>query len=473
MRLQLRDAGARVASRLNNSRPAWALSALIVLSFLLGGGSRADIQSLMILRPIAILLMGYGLMGLKWQQIRANAFLFAMAAAIIGLTLLQLIPLPPALWSTLPGRGLVVEIDQAAQLGAVWRPISLVPTGTWNAFFSLMVPLSALVLGARLNRDERWQLLPLIMGIGLVSGVLGVLQLGSGADSPLYFYQVTNNGSAVGLFANRNHQAVFLSALIPMLAVYASGRLQSTRDAKVKAFVAIAFGCFLVPLILVTGSRAGLIAAFIGLVSAPMLYQPRQGPRTGKDKGTAAMRRWRVWLAVLAATVVSLVLLTIFLGRGEAFDRMIGQVAGGEFRYKAWGPVLAMAWHYFPVGSGFGSFVEVYQLSEPRELLGTFYFNHAHNDWLELALTGGLPGLALLGASGIAFGVKVARLLAARSQRGRDYALAWMGALVIALFAIASGGDYPLRVPSLACLFVVAAVWLNAPEAISSQRETH
>ena len=351
------------------------------------------------------------------------------------------------------------------------RPVSMVPTGTWNALFSLMVPLATLVLGARLNRDERWQLLTLILGIGLVSGVIGVLQLGSGADSPLYFYQITNNGSAVGLFANRNHQAVFLASLFPMLAVYASTRLHSPRDPVMglRAFVAIAFGCVLVPLILVTGSRVGLVTALIGLISAPMLYRPRQGP-SGETAGT---RRWRVWLAQLGATVAGLVVMTILLGRGEAFDRMMGQAAGEEFRYKAWGPVLAMVWQYFPVGSGFGSFVEVYQLSEPRELLSTSYFNHAHNDWLELALTGGLPGLVLLGLAGVGFTLKVARLLISRGHRGRDYALASMGALIIALFAIANGGDYPLRVPSLACLFVVAAIWLNAPEAISSQRGTH
>src|SRR3546814_18783044 len=55
-----------------------------------------------------------------------------------------------------------------------------------------------------------------------MSGGLGLAQVIGPRDGPLYLYEITNNGSAVGLFANRNHQAALLACLFPMLAVYAS-----------------------------------------------------------------------------------------------------------------------------------------------------------------------------------------------------------------------------------------------------------
>ena len=40
----------------------------------------------------------------------------------------------------------------------------------------------------------------------------------------LWFYRITNNGFPVGLFANRNHAAVFLAALLPLATAWALGQ---------------------------------------------------------------------------------------------------------------------------------------------------------------------------------------------------------------------------------------------------------
>ena len=56
-----------------------------------------------------------------------------------------------------------------------------------------------------------------------------------------------------------------------------------------------------------------------------------------------------------------------------------------------------MIWHYAPFGGGFGSFEAAYKIVEPVNLLSLQYLNHAHNDYLELAIEAGLPGLALAG----------------------------------------------------------------------------
>ena len=390
----------------------WVMCLALVAAFLMGGGARADIRSLVVLRPLSALILAYGLSGLRWQQVRAHGFLFGMAAAIVALVLFQLVPLPPSIWSALPGREIVVEIDRASALGAVWRPISMVPPGTWNAFYALLLPLAVLALGARLSLGELSGLLSLLICIGLLSGLLALLQLGGAKDGPLYLYEVTNNGAAVGLFANRNHEAVFLASLLPMLAGFASAGRPSSIDARLRSALALVAGMFLIPLLLVTGSRAGFIAGSIALLSLPFIYRlPR-----GREKRARHVEVWLLPVGAIVAVVGGLFLLTVLLGRAEAFDRLAKGLSDKELRYQAWVPLLDMIWRYFPIGTGFGSFRELFLIDEPHGLLALTQFFHAHNDWLELALTGGLPALLLVGLAVAAFFRKVIKLL----QSSRD-----------------------------------------------------
>ena len=432
------------------------LALLLVMAFLLGGGSRADIASLIVLRPAAALLLGYGLWGLNRQQVAHHRFLFCISGAVVGLVLVQLVPLPPMVWSHLPGRDLITEIDRSAGLGAVWRPLSLVPSGTWNALFSLIPPLAAVVLAVRLTSDESWRLLPVIIGIGLISAILGLLQLGGPVYGPLYPYQETNSGSAVGLFANRNHHAVFLASLLPVLAAYGSIGMPSSVDYRLRTGLALAIGVFFVALILVIGSRAGLLVMLLALPATLLLYRFPRSQRA-LPRGVA---RPLIWAAGIVVAVIVLGVVTSVLGRALAVERLFAQPVGAETRYKAWGQVLMLAWHYFPAGTGFGSFAEVFKVHEPDRLLNIFTFNHAHNDWLELVLTGGLAACLLLAVVIVAVVLRIRVLF--RAPRDTHHMMASLGLWLAALFALASFVDYPLRVPSIACLFSVALVWISS-----------
>lgn len=437
---------------LASDRTFWVLAGWLTLVFLLGGGSRNDIQSLMILRPLSVLVLAYGLAGLSREQIAAHRFLLGLAATWLTLHLLQLVPLPPQLWQALPGRGIVTEIDRAAGLGAVWRPLSLAPHGTGNAAWALLAPLAVLVLGVRLSPADRARLLPLLIGIGVFSALLGGLQLLGDPEGGLYFYQITNRGSAVGLFANRNHQAIFLAALPPMLFAWAALRArESAASSRMWWGAAAALTVFVIPLILVTGSRAGLLTSLLCLLAAPAVLAGGQAP--GRGAGRTLL------LLVLAAA--GLVLLTVMLGRGLAFERLLGSAESDDLRFRVLPTLLAMIRLYSPWGTGFGSFTEVYELHEPQALLAPVYLNHAHNDWLELVLTGGWPAVALALVAAAGCLIRLARLVrpADAQQDARELLLGRLGLLVLLMLALASLGDYPLRTPSLACLAAVVALW--------------
>ncbi len=447
--------------------PFVALILFLTLVFFTGGGSRADIQSLIILRPAAVIFCGIALWTLKMEHIQAYKFLFGMAAALFGLTILHLIPLPPSVWGALPGREIVTEIDKVAGLGAVWRPISLVPSATWNAFYSLFVPLAMLVLGVQLTREERFRLLPIMIGFGLLSGFWGLLQVIGDPQGPLYVYRVTNNGSAVGLFANRNHQAVLLTMLFPMLAVYASSGVRTIEQSRVKVGMAAAAGTVLVPLILVTGSRAGLIIGLVGLVSILLLYRKPNISAPKKRKGNKLDLRWLVGLfAVLCLGSV-----TILASRAEALQRLFATDEQTDVRLQIWAPMVDMAWKYFPIGSGIGSFVPVYQIDEPFDLLTPAYTNQAHNEFLEIYMTVGLPGLILLLIAAIALARMAFYVFRTPLSEGRDIVFARLGVFVVLMQALGSIADYPLRTPAHAALFVIALLWFaEKRDAVSVDR---
>nr|WP_257214890.1 O-antigen ligase family protein [Sphingomonas sp. R-74633] len=226
--------------------------------------------------------------------------------------------------------------------------------------------------------------------------------------------------------------------------------------ARVRQGLAVAISLIVVPLILVTGSRAGLIAGAFGLLAVPFLY--RAPEIEGQLKRGA--RRSIAPLVIVGASVLGVAAVTILLARGQAFDRLIAPGQAEDARFGMWGPIAHMASGYFPFGSGLGSFQQVYQIQEPLSQLRTTYVNHAHNDWLEIYLTAGLCGLLALVTAVVAWAVASLRVWRQAATGASAAAYGRLGSVVLLILGFASVGDYPLRVPSLACFAVVAAVWL-------------
>ena len=156
------------------------------------------------------------------EPIKLRLPLFLIFAVVL-VPVLQLVPLPPQVWTILPGRAEVAEAYKAAGMSLPFLPISLEPLTTVRSLLSLL-PAIAVFLGVLSLREEaelRWLLL-LIFFVAIAGAGLALMQLVGGADSPLRFYDITNVFRGVGLFANSNHQAAFLYAVIPYAAIWAS-----------------------------------------------------------------------------------------------------------------------------------------------------------------------------------------------------------------------------------------------------------
>lgn len=449
------------------SYPMWLAVFFLAAVFLMGGGARSDIQSLVILRPLAAICMGVALWGLS-RDAAASVRVPLLLALIIPLIMVfQLIPLPPAIWTSLPGRDFYAEAAPLAGIEQPWRPISLVPYRTWNSLLAWLVPITMVLLAARLGREQRYNLLPALIAMGLFSGIVGLAQIVGSANGPLYLYRITNNGSAVGLFANRNHQAALLACLFPMLAVYASIKSRSLERARMKSALCACIALFIVPLILVTGSRAGLALGLVGLLSAALLYR---SPYPRQRKGLSRFHRFKLRYVIGALAVVCLGAATALLSRARVFDRLLTEDETEDLRLQVLDPIWQMIQTYFPFGIGFGAFPDVYKVHEPFELLATTYVNHAHNDLLEFILEGGLLAVAALFIGVAAWLFRVWRLHSAEREDGRAILFARLGSAVTLLLALASLVDYPLRVPSLSAVFAIAVIWMAFGAGSSNTR---
>lgn len=430
----------------------------MLLTFFIGGGSREDIGSLVVLRPVAFLMCAVGILSLDRESVIQFRALFALAALVVVAVAIYLVPLPPAIWELAPGRDLIAQVDAAANLGPFWRPLSMDPLMTWNALFSLSVPFAILTLGTQIPRSRHLQIIGICIVVGLVSGVIGILQSVGPERGPLYFYRVTNFGAAVGLFSNRNHHAIFLAMLLPMLAVYAAAKVDTPEQRNRRfAFVLIS-GMAIMFFILNTGSRNGLVVGVLGALAAWRLFDPEPIERAPRRKTQRVPSR-SISFAAGAAVFALLVFIVL---RGQSFQRLIDGDVQREFRLQVWEPVIDMGQRFFPFGSGPGAFALPYQAIEPTRLLGTNYLNHAHNDWIEVPATMGIVGIAVLA---VALALIIPRMLSALMKgRSKDERrLAALGAANCVLVGASSLVEYPLRSPSIMALFVLSLIWLWAP----------
>lgn len=410
-----------------------------------GGASHADVTGQVVTRGGAwALLMLAILLDVRPVIAEARAAFWLLLATVL-LVLLQLVPLPPGIWTALPGR----EVLLGASLGeATWRPWAIVPSATINAASSLVVPVVTFILISALRDEERAWLPAILLGIISLSMFVGLLQFsGLVIDNPFINDSV---GSVGGTFANRNHFALFLAIGCLITPVWAFAGKQRTGW---RAPVALALVTLFALTILATGSRAGILIGLLALMI---------GLALSWGDVRHALRRAPRWvfpalIAAIVGIIAMFVLVSIAADRAESVRRAFEMDVGQDMRTRGLPTVLSMIAAYFPAGAGFGGFDPIFRLHEPFQLLKPTYFNHAHNDFLEIVLDGGLPALLLLL---VAIGWYGMASVSAWRGSGRHSVLPKLGSAILFLILVASAFDYPARTPMMMAMIVIAGLWL-------------
>lgn len=428
----------------------WLLIAFLAILWVAGGASRADVLGQAVVRFSAWSITVVAILALPrvdWRAVKEPAIILGAAVLLVAL---QLVPLPPAIWTALPGREIFTQAAVLTGTNQPWRPLSISPSGTTNALASLIVPATVLLLAANVTREQHWRIAIFVLGLVGAGVILGVLQFsGANFDNPLIN---TVTGAVAGNLSNRNHFALFLAIGCVLALTWAF------RDETPPWKAAAAFGLIVIfaLMILASGSRSGVVLGMAAIVLTLLAFRRRAAQQF---KGMP--RKIAVPILVAgAASVIGAIWLSVGLGRAASVNRATMLESEGDLRSQIWPFVLDMIQRYFPAGTGFGTFDQVFRIGEPDDVLNPQYINLAHNDWLQIVLEGGFIGLVFLAAAlaWLAF-----RSFRAWGSSGRSYGselLAKTGSILAILMLAASVSDYPARTPLVMAMLSLAAVWL-------------
>jgi O-antigen ligase len=385
------------------------------------------------------------------------------AAGVVSLGLLgalQLLPLPETLLASVSPASLE-SYHAAAELlqlygrdDALSPRISIAPEETRTVVLLAFSYAALLVAACRLLRGRRRRRAFAAVLLGTM-----VVQVFLAATRP------TVDGRLHGFFVNPNHFAGYLAigffiAFGLLWAELLTGRDRTDAAAeatsrfesrflplalRLLALAALAIGIGL------TQSRGAMLAgaATGGLLVALGLLHPRVRRRRG---------RLAVGLALLLAAALGIIALTAGRGPLLRFYRSDPQALRSDARGAIWETSLATWRQYKIFGSGLGSFREAFRAFQPREIEGQV--EQAHNDFLQILVTGGIVGAAL---SVVAFGAMLVLLLRAWwKQMHREEGAFLLGGIGSVLFVMLHGiVEFDMSIPAIPATLavVVGAAW--------------
>ncbi|MBX9860453.1 MAG: O-antigen ligase family protein [Sphingomonas sp.] len=370
----------------------------------------------------------------------------ALFLAVLALWVIQLVPLPPSLWLSMPGHAILAQSAVIANEPQPWRPLSLSPDLTIEAMLALMVPVAAIIL--TLRAPQRWlEQAPLaLMILTVLSVALAAGQAAGEPDSALRWYPVSDIDVAPGLLANRNHQGLLVSLGIPSAFIWAMAEKPGRLPLGPRLLIAFAVTALCVIGALITQSRGAMLFVVLGtLLSAAAIRHD-------------IVRQIGARLALVAVSIGTVVIAGI-ASLALPYQRLTEVVATDDRAY-IWADTIKMLWAYFPFGSGGGTFVDTYPRFQGIARLRPEYVNHAHNELLEFISENGLIGMMLIGAGAWMLISRMAQI-AREKQSSPLLGSGRLAAILIMLSIVASLVDYPLRAPLMTSLFACAVVILR------------
>ncbi|MBW2328494.1 MAG: O-antigen ligase family protein, partial [Deltaproteobacteria bacterium] len=349
--------------------------------------------------PATLLLLYLRLQINKDQHLRVPGLLpLVLLLCWMGL---QLVPLPPGLVRTIAPKIYETYLP-LLQLSdhQPWIPLTVQPKASlqellrfssYALFFVLTIQL--------LSRSDRLQkTVTVVAWLGIAIAVEAIIQKLTSPQAIYWFRAAPPSTSPMGPWVYCNHFAGFMEMVFPLVvALFLFHRPQISYEEPLRDRILSMFtmsgankhmlfgtGAMLMAVaILLSVSRGGIITLCLALLFFTVFMSRQNG-------------QWRnKWLVVL----ITLVLLMIsWLGWDPIMHKFSNIWGEQGLNTSSRLPVLLdsinMARDFILTGSGFGT----YEVAFPayRTVPGdSIYFDHAHNDYIELLATGGLIGFLL------------------------------------------------------------------------------
>ncbi len=327
---------------------------------------------------------------------------------LIVLGALQLMPLPPSLLARIaPGSHTIWALG--ARLGALstghgarWWPLTVSPSDTRFELVRAASLAGVFMVSAILirNHSRRRALAGVLCAIAVFEAIYGLREAALqryeiwGWVNRLIFDRVT------GTFVNPNHFAHYIAIVLPMalfLAAiewhYAASprapvpyRLAAIMErGPILMGFALLAAATCVAAVLLAQSRGALLAIVSGVLVVAAMLPGRRMARVAFS-GAAAV----VVFGAVVYFLGSERTVRRFVPSQVEVETMVGRRIGIGAGMRLWGR--------FPVfGSGLGTFERVVLMEQDQDLAKIYH--HAHNDYVEMAATGGAVGLAVVVAA--------------------------------------------------------------------------
>lgn len=417
------------------------------------------------------------------------AAVFAVTAASAVLALLALTrrtfvegPLASPPWLVLLGLFFVVGLVQLAPLsasvlrsvspaaaalrdsipGAVSTPAaaSIHPGATGEYLARLAAFAAIFAVSATLaSRGGYRSILAAIYASGLFQAAYGSIEYLSGHQHIFGYVKRFYTDAATGTYINQNHFAgalemsllVGLGFLLSRLRRSGTGRrpegwrarIVDLFDGEQARTLALATTLAVVALGLVLSySRSGL--AFGAMAALAV---------TGIDLRVHWDRRRALPLFLLSGAVLILVSLVGWDRVSSDLGKQMGGIGFESGRVRVWRDSLSIIADYPLLGTGWGTFRDVYPLYKHESI--RLIYDHAHNDYLQAVVEGGVLGAGALLLILALFSWRIATGLA--RYRGAGFSLLLGAAGGAASLLLHEITDFNLQIPANAVLFSALA----------------
>ena len=445
-----------LAGRRDERALLFATLIVLVVALLLGGSAwprhLGDLVVVVASLPLLVLMTGSSLpaTGTRFERVFPSLVLLVVA--------LQLVPMPPGMWSALPGRSTVEAVYRLFDRAPPWLPLSLTPSGTLATLLFAVPPILLFHAVRRLSREGRRRIVVVVIAAAVVDVSVSLAQSVFGPQSLWNLYGTATTSMSTGLFNSQNHYPAIVYMAIPFVASTAL-HLRRRTGIGLTVLLPATLVLFTVLLLgaLLSRSRAGMALTVVSLATTALVF------------GIGSLRGRSIRALVIGAALACVPLLWAVDREFARIEARLDQNPIEDYRGTIFSTDLRAIGLHFPGGSGFGSFVDVYQtVEDPTKMISAF-INFAHNEYLQIALEGGLPALVLSAMFFLWYG---GRVVAITRSAATDPGVLEMRAAVtaITLVLLHSVVEYPLRTAALAAVFAVACAVLTGPPDVARRR---
>jgi O-antigen ligase len=301
---------------------------------------------------------------------------------------------------------------------------------------------------------------------GCLYGLYGLLVYWSGNRTVLWFPKWAYFPDLTGPFVNRNSFATYLglcALAVLTLTLESFARINLRGDFRQKFAMAIEFISkrslsllmvfIMVTALLLTHSRGGLAATFGGVMI--LLLAITLAPGTGRLRRVGA---WSIGPCVL------MLLIAILISGGATLNRLGDTDIDANIRLLVDQLTIQAIKDYPIIGIGLGSFVSVFPIY--RTIAITFFFDLAHNDYLQNVLELGIPAALCLF---VAIGCLVGLCVHGIRTRLRDAIFPCLGLAASALVGLHATIDFSLQIPAVTTVYLFL-LGIAVAQSVSSRK---